>query len=204
MDVGKWLRNLGLGEYEASFKENRIDAEVLLKLTADDLKELGAGAVGDRRKLLTAIAALSCPLAALAKSPAQEASTETDFVARRQLTVMFADLVGSTALSARLDPEEMRAVIGACRKACASVIEREDGFVAKYMGDAVLAYFGYPSAHEDDAERRRCATSARPTGALLRCASASRRESSLSGISSVPGNRTSGASLGTRRTLRRG
>ena len=128
MDVDKWLRSLGLCEYEASFKENRIDAEVLPKLTADDLKELGVVAVGDRRKLLTAIAALSCPLAALAKSPAQEASTETDFVARRQLTVMFADLVGSTALSARLDPEEMRAVIGACRKACASVLALTEGF----------------------------------------------------------------------------
>ena len=153
MDVGKWLRSLGLGEYETSFKENRIDAEVLPKLTSEDLKELGVVAVGDRRKLLTAIEDLSCPLAALSKSPTPEESTTTDFVARRQLTVMFADLVGSTALSARLDPEEMRAVIGACRKACASVIEREDGFVAKYMGDAVLAYFGYPRAHEDDAER---------------------------------------------------
>ena len=153
MDVGNWLRSLGLGEYETSFKENRIDAEVLRNLTSEDLKELGVVAVGDRRKLLTAIEDLSCPLAALAKSPAPEASTATDFVARRQLTVMFADLVGSTALSARLDPEEMRVVIGACRKACASVIEREDGFVAKYMGDAVLAYFGYPRAHEDDAER---------------------------------------------------
>jgi class 3 adenylate cyclase len=153
MDVGKWLRSLGLGEYETSFKENRIDAEVLTKLTSEDLKELGVVAVGDRRKLLTAIEDLSCPLAAQSKSPTPEESTATDFVARRQLTVMFADLVGSTALSARLDPEEMRAVIGACRKACASVIEREDGFVAKYMGDAVLAYFGYPRAHEDDAER---------------------------------------------------
>src|SRR5271165_849807 len=149
MDVGKWLRSLGLGEYETAFKENRIDAEVLPKLTSEDLKELGVVAVGDRRKRLTAIEDLSCPLAA----PTPEESTTTDFVARRQLTVMFADLVGSTALSSRLDPEEMRAVIGACRKACASVIEREDGFVAKYMGDAVLAYFGYPRAHEDDAER---------------------------------------------------
>ncbi len=153
MDVGKWLRSLGLGEYETSFKENRIDAEVLPKLTSEDLKELGVVAVGDRRKLLTAIGDLSCPPAAFAKAPAPETSSATDFVARRQLTVMVADLVGSTALSARLDPEEMRAVIGACRKACAAVIEREDGFVAKYMGDAVLAYFGYPRAHEDDAER---------------------------------------------------
>ena len=153
MDVGKWLRSLGLGEYETSFKENRIDAQVLPKLTSEDLKELGVVAVGDRRKILTAIEDMSCPLTVSAKSPELEASTATDFVARRQLTVMFADLVGSTALSARLDPEEMRSVIGACRKACASVIESEDGFVAKYMGDAVLAYFGYPRAHEDDAER---------------------------------------------------
>ena len=153
MDVGNWLRSLGLGEYEASFKENRIDAEVLSRLTAEDLKELGVIAVGDRRKILTAIGDMSRPLTALPESPAPQASTKTIFVERRQLTVLFADLAGSTALSARLDPEEMRVVIGACRNACATVIAREDGFVAKYMGDAVLAYFGYPRAHEDDAER---------------------------------------------------
>ena len=153
MDVGNWLRSLGLGEYEASFKENRIDAEVLSRLTAEDLKELGVIALGDRRKILTAIGDMSRPLTALPESPAPQASTKTIFVERRQFTVLFADLAGSTALSARLDPEEMRVVIGACRNACATVITREDGFVAKYMGDAVLAYFGYPRAHEDDAER---------------------------------------------------
>ena len=152
MDVGKWLRGLGLGEYEAAFEQNRIDAAVLPKLTVEDLKEIGVVAIGDRRKIMSAIEGLSRSAAAAAPS-ASDSAAGPDFAERRQLTVMFSDLVGSTALSARLDPEEMRAVIGACRKACASVIEREGGFVAKYMGDAVLAYFGYPRAHEDDAER---------------------------------------------------
>ena len=159
MDVGAWLRSLGLVQYEENFRDNKIDADVLPHLTADDLKDIGVTSVGDRRRLLAAIAALP---AATSPGPtvdievktyravraAQEASAE-----RRQLTVLFCDLVGSTALAARLDPEDMSAVIAAYHKAVADAVQGEDGFVAKYMGDGVLAYFGYPRAHEDDAER---------------------------------------------------
>ena len=155
MDVGDWLRGLGLSEYEPAFRDNQIDSEVLPKLTGDDLKELGVASVGHRRKLLSAIAELSGTFAepaAVAKAirldPPVHAAAE-----RRQLTVMFCDLVGSTAMSARLDPEDMREMIAAYHQCCASLIERGGGFVAKYMGDGVLGYFGYPQAHEHDAER---------------------------------------------------
>jgi class 3 adenylate cyclase/predicted ATPase len=155
MDLGDWLRSLGLSEYEPSFRDNQIDGEVLRNLTVDDLKELGVASVGHRRKLLSAIAELAGasaePIAAAMASRAQ--SPVHDVAERRQLTVMFCDLVGSTALAARLDPEDMRGIIGAYHKCCASLIERGGGFVAKYMGDGVLAYFGYPQAHEHDAER---------------------------------------------------
>jgi class 3 adenylate cyclase/predicted ATPase len=154
MDVGDWLRSLGLSEYEPAFRDNQIDREVLRQLTGDDLKELGVASVGHRRKLLSAIAALSGTFAepaAVAKmirlDPPVHAAAE-----RRQLTVMFCDLVGSTAMSARLDPEDMREMIAAYHQCCASLIERGGGFVAKYMGDGVLGYFGYPQAHEHDAE----------------------------------------------------
>src|SRR5271166_2644746 len=148
MDVGAWLRNLGLGQYEAVFRDNAIDSDVLPSLTADDLKELGVTALGHRRKLLDAIAALAAPKSS--GIPAAESGAPTD---RRQLAVMFCDLVSSTALSARLDPEDMRVVITAYHKAVAGAVQSADGFVAKYMGDGVLVYFGYPRAHEDDAER---------------------------------------------------
>jgi class 3 adenylate cyclase/predicted ATPase len=158
MDVGEWLRDLGLDQYEASFKENKIDADVLPRLTADDLKGIGVAAVGDRRRLLAAIVALAEATPSAPADPS-EASLETRARAReasaerRQLTVMFSDLVGSTALSARLDPEELREVIGAYHRCVAETVRRFEGFVAKYMGDGVLVYFGYPQAHEDDAER---------------------------------------------------
>src|SRR6478609_2873070 len=114
MDVGGWLRRLGLEQYEASFRENKIDDTVLPRLTAEDLKDLGVGFVGHRRKLLDAIAALRAE--ASAPAPLSDAPLETDKAAkdtaeRRQVTVMFADLVGSTALSARMDPEDLREVI---------------------------------------------------------------------------------------------
>src|SRR5215471_13831011 len=116
MDVGGWLRQLGLVQYEAAFRENRIDDTVLPRLTAEDLKELGVGFVGDRRKLLDAIAALRAQ--ASAPTPLSDAPLATDKAAkdtaeRRQVTVMFADLVGSTSLSARMDPEDLRDVISA-------------------------------------------------------------------------------------------
>src|SRR5690242_5675116 len=150
MDVTAWLRSLGLEQYEASFRENAIDDSVLPSLTAGDLKELGVVIVGHRRKLQDAIAALRAD--ANAKAALSDALFRNT-AERRQLTVMFCDLVGSTALSTRMDPEDMREIIGAYHRCCAQVIAKAAGFVARYMGDGVLAYFGYPQAHEDDAER---------------------------------------------------
>jgi class 3 adenylate cyclase len=156
MDVAAWLRGLGLEEYEPAFRDNRIDAKVLPELTGEDLKDIGITAVGDRRKLLQAISALR---EETAPTPVREQPREVTGSApasqaeRRQLTVMFCDLVGSTELSVRLDPEDLRAVIGAYHRCVAAVIDSAGGFVAKYMGDGVLAYFGYPRADEHDAEQ---------------------------------------------------
>ena len=153
MDVAAWLRGLGLERYEQAFRDNEIDWEVLPKLTSDDLRDIGVAAVGHRRRLLDAIAALGAAVPATTVTAASgDAPTPAD-AERRQLTVMFCDLVGSTALSARLDPEDLRAVINAYHRCVAEAVRRYDGFVAKYMGDGVLVYFGYPRAHEDDAER---------------------------------------------------
>jgi len=180
MDIAAWLRGLGLERYETAFRDNEIDWAVLPQLTADDLKDIGVTAVGHRRKLLQAIAQLRAadapsdpipptaptggsPLAhpgtpALAggrpgASPLGRKGSVGVEAERRQLTIMFCDLVGSTPLATRLDPEDLRDVIGAYHRAVAEVIGSLDGFVAKYMGDGVLAYFGYPRAHEDAAER---------------------------------------------------
>ena len=152
MDVAAWLHGLGLQQYEQAFRQNAIDDAVLLELTADDLKDLGVSLVGHRRKLLSAIAALRSESG---PEPPAEARgvADTSIAERRQLTVMFCDLVGSTALSARLDPEDLRGIITAYHRCCTELVERNGGFVAKYMGDGVLAYFGYPQAHEHDAER---------------------------------------------------
>ena len=152
MDVGNWLRGLGLEQYEAAFRESEIDAEVLPEITDADLEKLGVP-LGHRKRLLKAIAALNAPARESSPSAAATSGSKSETAERRQLTVMFCDLVGSTAMSARLDPEDMRAVIGAYHKCCATLIAGNGGFVAKYMGDGVLAYFGYPEAHEDDAER---------------------------------------------------
>src|SRR5882757_10496224 len=156
MDVGGWLRSLGLEQYEAAFRENAIDDTVLPSLTAEDLKDLGVEIVGHRRKLLDAIAALRGDAATKSAPPdnlAPSDRTNIDAAERRQVTVMFSDLVGSTALSAHMDPEDLREVISAYQKSVAETVRRFDGFVAKYMGDGVLIYFGYPHSHEDDAER---------------------------------------------------
>jgi class 3 adenylate cyclase len=153
MDVAAWLQDLGFERYVPAFRDNDIDAEVLLRLTADDLISIGVTSVGHRRKLLDAIASLGMEVpAAVVTAPAPGAPAQAE-AERRQLTVMFCDLAGSTALSARLDPEDLREVIGAYHRAVAEIVAGFDGFVAKYMGDGVLVYFGYPRAHEDDAER---------------------------------------------------
>jgi len=148
MNIAAWLRSLGLERYERAFRDNDIDAAVLPELTPEDLTTLGINSVGHRRRILAAIAALHGEAAqAVAKTPpAGEAE-------RRQLTVMFCDLVGSTALSARFDPEDLREIVGAYHRCVAETVARFAGFVAKYMGDGVLIYFGYPEAHEDDAEQ---------------------------------------------------
>src|SRR5277367_1879368 len=152
MDVGDWLRSLGLGQYETLFRENDIDAEVLSDLTDGDLEKFGVS-FGHRKRLLKAIASLGSTETAVKPVAPEPPQTATDAAERRQLTVMFCDLVGSTAMSARLDPEDMREVIRAYQDVCSGAIARYDGFIAKYMGDGVLAYFGYPEAHEHDAER---------------------------------------------------
>src|SRR5271157_4295443 len=141
-----------MSEYAQRFAESDIDPSVLRDLTDQDLRELGVS-LGHRRKMLRAIAELvdAAPVSSQTMAPAAPAQRDT--AERRQLTVMFCDLVGSTALSARLDPEDMRSVIGAYHLCCAQLVERNGGFIAKYIGDGVLAYFGYPEAHEHDAER---------------------------------------------------
>src|SRR5215471_9663487 len=153
MEIEAWLQALGLERYIPTFRDNEIDWEVLPKLTSEDLRDLGVVLVGHRRKLLDAIAALSAvAVTATGKAAVSDASASAD-AERRQLTVVFCDLVGSTELSVRLDPEDLREVIAAYHRAVAGVVAGFDGFVAKYMGDGVLAYFGYPQAHEYDAER---------------------------------------------------
>src|SRR3954454_23054207 len=153
MNVATWLQGLGLERYEPLFRDNEIDWEVLPKLTSEDLKEIGVVAIGHRRKLLDAIAALGVAVpAAIISAAAPDALAPAD-AERRQLTVMFCDLVGSTALASRLDPEDLREVLGLYHAAVAEVVARFGGYVAKYMGDGVLAYFGYPQAHEHDVER---------------------------------------------------
>ena len=156
MDVGGWLRSLGLEQYEAAFRDNQVDETVLPSLTAEDLKDLGVGLVGHRRKLLNALAGLRAEAGAptpVFDTPLAKAKDAKETAERRQVTVMFSDLVGSTSLSARMDPEDLREIISAYQTCVAGVVRRFEGFVAKYMGDGVLIYFGYPQAHEDDAER---------------------------------------------------
>jgi class 3 adenylate cyclase/tetratricopeptide (TPR) repeat protein len=151
MDVGAWLRGLGLGQYEGTFRESEIEADVLPELTEADLEKLGLP-LGSRKRILKAIAILGDANKGSGAASLAHPSPE-DAAERRQLTVMFCDLAGSTALSARLDPEDMRQVIRAYQDACSGVVARYDGFVAKFMGDGILAYFGFPHAHEDDGER---------------------------------------------------
>jgi class 3 adenylate cyclase/predicted ATPase len=151
--IADWLEKLGLSEYTARFAENGIDISVLRYLTDQDLKDIGV-LLGHRRKMLAAISELTGATPVTSEAAAVEAQPKTqDSAERRQVTVMFSDLVGSTALSARMDPEDLRELISAYQKCAAETVRRFGGFVARYMGDGVLVSFGYPEAHEDDAER---------------------------------------------------
>ena len=162
IDIRSWLRELGLERYAQAFLDNDIDAEVLPRLTADELKELGVTSIGHRRRLLDAIAALERPSPSpegpdrevlTTASPAPPHEAPVPEAERRQLTILFCDLVGSTELASRLDPEDMGRVIRAYQDCCTTAIGTWGGHVAKYMGDGLLAYFGYPKAQEDEAER---------------------------------------------------
>lgn len=155
--IAQWLDRLGLGQYAQGFAENSIDFDLLTDLSEDDFKELGLN-IGERRRLQRAIHELFSSEAD--PGPATEPPARPETLAashpdaeRRQLTVLFCDLVGSTALAARLDPEDMRDLLRGYQEACAGVIARYDGYIAKFMGDGVYTYFGWPRAHEDDAER---------------------------------------------------
>ena len=158
MDIPEWLDSLCLGQYAQAFEENDIEWGLVPRLTADELKEIGVKSVGHRKRIMEAAAQLASDVG----TPTDDLSERTSSVTtsgttseaeRRHLTVMFCDLVGSTALSERLDPEDLRDIIGQFHNRCAEVIERFEGFIARYVGDAILVYFGYPQAHEDDAER---------------------------------------------------
>ena len=149
MDVSDWLRSLSLERYEATFRENEINETVLPNLTVEDLKDLGIASVGHRRTLLNAIAALR----GTATNEITPTIVNSNVAERRQITVMFSDLVDSTALAARLDPEDLTDVLSAYRNCVSRVMSRFEGFSAQYLGDGVVVYFGYPEAHEDDAER---------------------------------------------------
>src|SRR6478609_8749731 len=148
--IAEWLASIGLGEYTQRFAANAIDLSVVRDLTEQDLKDLGV-LLGHRRKMLRAIIELQGEVPRTPQVGAKPASA--DHAGRRQLTVMFCDLVDSSALSARLDLEDLRAVMGAYHGCVAKVIAQNEGVIARYMGDGVLAYFGYPQAHEDDAEQ---------------------------------------------------
>ena len=157
MDVGGWLRGLGLGKYEAAFLDNGIGEAVLPHLTVEDLKEIGVATVGDRRMLLAAIAALATPTSSepigLSPSPAVPAKAPEVAAERRPITVMFCDLVGSTSLAARLDAEDWRNLVSAYLDAASAAVTEFGGHVLKKLGDGLMALFGYPQAQENDAER---------------------------------------------------
>ena len=150
--IAEWLEKLGMSEYAQCFAANGISVAALPHLTDQDLKDIGV-LLGHRRIMLVAISKLAGAAAATPEPTARAEPKAKDTAERRQVTVMFSDLVGSTALSARMDPEDLREIISAYQKGVTETVQRFGGFVAKYMGDGVLVYFGYPQAHEDDAER---------------------------------------------------
>jgi class 3 adenylate cyclase len=158
MDVGGWLRGLGLGQYEEKFRDNKIDADLLPRLTVDDLKDIGVSVVGDRRRLLDAIALIAgagrpadVPASPTQSTPSKglQASAE-----RRPITVMFCDLVGSTSLAAKLDAEDWRTLVNTYLDEASAAVTGLGGHVLKKLGDGLMALFGYPHAQENDAERR--------------------------------------------------
>src|SRR5690242_10404926 len=164
MDIAAWLCALGLDQYETAFRENGVDAEVLPTLTGEELKDIGVSLIRHRRRLLEAIAALrsnAMPAEApvlVSPSPAPADPGEPGDISettaeRRPLSVMFCDLIGSTALSSRLDPEDLREIIRGYQARVAATIQQFNGFIARYVGDGVLIYFGWPEAHETDAAR---------------------------------------------------
>ena len=153
MDVGGWLRGLGLGQYEEKFRDNKIDADLLPRLTVDDLKDIGVSVVGDRRRLLDAIAVIAG--AGPAASPTKSAPSKglQASAERRPITVMFCDLVGSTSLAAKLDAEDWRNLVNAYLDEASAAVTDLGGHVLKKLGDGLMALFGYPQAQENDAER---------------------------------------------------
>ncbi len=151
-DVARWLEGLGLGQYASAFATNDVELRALPHLTDQDLRELGVS-LGHRRVLLAAIAELSDQVDGATENTAPTRYPGEAEAERRHLTVMFCDVVGSTALSERLDPEDLREVLRAYQETCADFVGRFDGHIAKYLGDGLLVYFGYPQAHEDDARR---------------------------------------------------
>jgi class 3 adenylate cyclase len=157
MDVGGWLRGLGLGQYEEKFRDNKIEADLLPRLTVDDLKDIGVSALGDRMRLLDAIAALAGtdPSAAAPTSRSKSAPPKGGQVSaeRRPITVMFCDLVGSTGLASQLDAEDWRNLVNAYLDEASAAVTALGGHVLKKLGDGLMALFGYPQAQENDAER---------------------------------------------------
>jgi class 3 adenylate cyclase len=157
MDVGDWLRSHGLGQYEEKFRDNKVDMDVLPELTADDLRDIGVVAVGDRRRLLAAIAVLvgtQLPAGSLGFPSRSVSRTGSQITAeRRPITVMFCDLVGSTSLASRLDAEDWRNIVSAYLDEASSAVTGLGGYVLKLLGDGLMALFGYPVAQENDAER---------------------------------------------------
>jgi class 3 adenylate cyclase len=147
--IADWLKKLGMSEYAERFAANDIEIDILPELTDHDLERLGVS-IGHRRRILRAIQGLRDSTQA---APQMAPAAPHDNAERRQLTVMFCDLVGSTALSVKLDLEDLRGIIAGYHRCCTELVVRNGGFVARYMGDGVLAYFGYPQAHEHDAER---------------------------------------------------